>query len=273
MRKTIAALKEAGIEPQPVATTGPATATAIARALIAAGADLIIGLGGDGTINEIAAGMVGGAIPLAILPGGTANVLSIETRIGTNTVKAARLLPRRVPRRIAVGRFLAASGESRYFLAMAGIGLDAKVIQGVMPGLKKSTGKFAYWVAGIQQFLRPLDPVLLDGKRYGFVVASRVRNYGGDLELARGASLLSDDFEVVRFHGTNPLYYAFYMSGAIIRQHARLPGVEVMRAARIDFREPGALVQIDGELAGETPASIEIVPDALTLLLPPEFTR
>jgi diacylglycerol kinase (ATP) len=156
---------------------------------------------------------------------------------------------------------------------MAGAGLDARVIDGVIPGLKKATGKFAYWVAGLRQFIRPLDPVLLDGGRYGFVLASRVRNYGGDLELARGASLLSDDFEVVTFAGTNPIYYALYMSGALIRQHGRLPGVTVSRASRIEFREPGALVQIDGELVGATPATIEIVQDALTLLVPPEFQR
>ena len=273
LRQTVAALRDVGIEVRPAPTTGPSTAGTIARDAIANGADLIIGLGGDGTINEIASGMIGSRIPLAILPGGTANVLSIETRGGTNTVKAAKRLPQRVTRRIAVGRLSLSSGEQRHFLAMAGIGLDARVIEGVMPGLKKATGKFAYWVAGFQRFLRPLDPVIFDGERLGFVLASRVRNYGGDLELARGASLLHDDFEVVSFKGTNPLLYAFYMGAAVIRQHRLLHGVNVQRVSKLEFREPGALVQVDGELIGPTPATIEIIPDALTLLVDPAFQR
>ena len=63
--------------------------------------------------------------------------------------------------------------------------------------------------------------------------------------------------------GTNPLYFATYMSDALVRLHAN-----VARARRIEFGEPGALVQIDGELVGETPATINIVLDALTLLCP-----
>jgi diacylglycerol kinase family enzyme len=271
LRQTLEALRGAGIDPRPAPTTGPATAGAIVREAMAAGADLIIGLGGDGTINEIASGMVGSKVPLAILPGGTANVLSIETRGGTKTVAAAKRLPLRVERRIAVGRLSLSSGERRHFLAMAGVGLDARVIDCVNPALKKATGKFAYWVAGFRQIFRRLDPVIFEGERYGFVLSSRVRNYGGDLELARRASLLRDEFEVVLFQGTNPLFFAFYMTGALIRQHALLPGVQVRRASKLEFREPGALVQIDGELIGPTPATVEIVPDALTLLVDPRF--
>ena len=145
-------MHEAGFDPRLAPTTGPATAGAIAQEAIANGADLIIGFGGDGTINEIAAGMTGSRVPLAILPGGTANVLSIETCIGTNAVRAAKAMAQRVPRRIAVGR-LTINGESRYFLAMAGIGLDARVVHDVSPAIKKAAGKLAYWVAGFKQFL------------------------------------------------------------------------------------------------------------------------
>jgi diacylglycerol kinase (ATP) len=270
VHQVVAALRESGVEPRLVPTTGPDTAGPLAKQAIEEGADLIIGFGGDGTINEIAGGVVGSQVPLAILPGGTANVVSIETKVGTQPVKAARRILDRVPHRIAVGR-LTIADSSRYFLAMTGVGLDARIVNDVVPRLKKATGKFAYWVAGFKQFLRPLHAVTHNGGIYGFVLASRVRNYGGDLEIARGASLLGDELEVVSFRGTNPWRYALYMSGVAIRQHARVPGVEVKRAKRIEFPEPGAYVQIDGELAGMTPATVEVVPDALTLLLPPDF--
>jgi len=60
-----------------VPTTGASTAPAIARDCILKGADLVIAAGGDGTINEVANGVVGSEVPMAILPGGTANVLSV----------------------------------------------------------------------------------------------------------------------------------------------------------------------------------------------------
>lgn len=273
LRETVAALREAGVDPKLAPTTGPKMAGSLARQEIDTGADLIIGLGGDGTINEIASGVIGTQTPLAILPGGTANVLSIETRGGTNAVKAARKFASRVPKRMAAGVVRMGGGERHYFMAMTGVGLDARIVHDVMPGLKKATGKFAYWVAGFQQFVRPLHSVFTNGSvsKYGFVLVSRVRNYGGDLEIARQASLLGDDFQVVSFRGTNPLLYTVYMAGVAIRQHRFLPGVDIRRAQRVEFPKPGAYIQIDGELAGMTPAVVEILPDALTLLVPPEF--
>lgn len=273
LRDVQKALADAGFVPELIPTTGPGVAGELARRAIDNGADLIIGLGGDGTINEIASGVIGTQVPLAILPGGTANVMSIETRGGTNPVKAARQLATRKSQRIAVGKLNSTTVRDRHFLAMAGVGLDAHVVYRVDPNLKRKTGKFAYWVAGLQQFLGKLHPVPLDGDVYGFVLASRVRNYGGDLELARGASLSRDEFEVVKFRGTNPLRYGLYMLGAVVRQHFRLPGISVEKRSSIEFPHPGAHVQMDGEYAGQTPATIELIPDALTLLVPQQFIQ
>ena len=85
-------------------------------------------------------------------------------------------------------------GASRYFLCMAGAGLDAKIVREVSPALKDRTGKVAYWAAGLAMFPHRLEQleVRVQGQVYrcGFALASRVRNYGGDLEIASGASLL-----------------------------------------------------------------------------------
>jgi diacylglycerol kinase family enzyme len=263
------------MNPELAPTTGPGTAGGLAASHIQNGADLILAFGGDGTVNEIAAGMVGSTVPLAVLPGGTANVFSIETKGGTNAVRSAKKLAERVPHRIAVGRLQTAGdgATTRHFLAMTGAGLDASIVHSVNPKLKRSTGKFAYWVAGFGRFLRPLQRVTLagNGRVLGFVLVSRVRNYGGDLEIAKSASLLRDEFEVVTFTGTNPLVYAFYFLGVLLRIHFALPGIRVSKATHLELPEPGAWIQADGELVGQTPASVEIVPDALTVLLPREF--
>ena len=274
LHRTIEALSAAGFSATPLATTGAGTAAGLARTSIERGADLIMALGGDGTINEVANGMIGSHIPLALLPGGTANCLGIETGMGTNPVRAAAKLKDCVPRRIAVGR-VTGRGCDRYFLSMVGVGLDARIVSDVNPRIKKAAGKLAYWVAGFRQMVGPLTPfeATVDGTTLpcGFALASRLRNYGGDLEIATSASLLSNHFETLLFEGTNPVRYILYMLGVVVRQHKRLPGVGVRAAQVVEFSpltSKVVYVQADGELVGVLPARVEIIEDALTLLTP-----
>ena len=275
LHRTIAALEASGFRATPVPTTGPRAATSLARTVVDRGADLVIALGGDGTINEVANGLVGSSVPLAILPGGTANCLGIETGMGTDPVRAAARLRDCVPRRIALGKLISTAGE-RYFLSMAGVGLDAHIVSEVNPKIKRAAGKLAYWVAGMKRTMQPLEEfrVRIDGidQSCGFVLASRLRNYGGDLSIATGASLLSNRFETLLFTGSNPLRYIAYMLAVVVRQHKRLPGVTTRPARSVEFlplTSQVVYVQADGELAGTLPARIEIVDDALTLLTPP----
>ena len=232
-------------------------------------------LGGDGTINEAMNGMTGSKIPLGILPGGTANVLAMELGLGSNLEKAIDRLSRCVEKRVSIGRLCIPGKAPRHFLMMAGAGLDAQVVCDLNPALKAKTGKFAYWTAGFSQFAKRVGQLetRINGDAYpcGFMLASRVRNYGGDLELARGASLLKDDFELVMFEGSNPLRYAFYMLAVAIKQVQKMPGVHTIRTTKIELRGD-APIQIDGEYAGRSPATIEIVPEALTLLVPESYS-
>jgi diacylglycerol kinase family enzyme len=128
-------------------TTGPGTAGSIAREAIGRGADLVLAAGGDGTVNEVVEGMVHSSVPLAVLPGGTANVLATEMKLGSRLERVAARLPDCRPRRVSVGQLTCAGGVTRYFLLMAGVGLDAQIVGRVDPRLKARTGKFAYWVA------------------------------------------------------------------------------------------------------------------------------
>ena len=107
-----------GVEPRP--TTGPRTAAAIARQAIAEGVDLILAAGGDGTINEVANGMIGSPVPLAVLPAGTANVLAMELGLKGGIHRAVERLATLVPQRIAAGA-LEAPGAERPFLAMPAV--------------------------------------------------------------------------------------------------------------------------------------------------------
>ena len=249
-------------------------ATELARDAVAAGADLVLVLGGDGTINEVANGMIPARVPLGVLPGGTANVLANELGLGNSLERAIERLGKSMERRIAVGTLCHKAGESRHFLMMSGAGLDATIVTKVSPELKAQAGKLSYWVAGAGELFTSIEQfqVQVNGLRQqcGFVLVSRVRNYGGDLEIASGASLLSDDFEVVLFEGSSPLRYVAYMTAVALRQVKSMPGVRALRAKRVEF-SGDAHLQIDGEYGGRLPATLEMRPDALTLLVPAAY--
>src|SRR5881394_2665191 len=193
-------LRRAGHNAILAPTTGPGTAGDIARQWIDDGAGMVIAAGGDGTVNEIIQGMVHSHVPLGILPAGTANVLARETGMSRSLEDAARALANHRACRIAVGRLLA-SGDSapRYFLLMAGAGLDARIVYHVSADLKSKVGKLAYWAAAMSVLGRKLEEfeVKVDGASHqcSFALISRVRNYGGDFEIARQTRLMDDAFE------------------------------------------------------------------------------
>jgi YegS/Rv2252/BmrU family lipid kinase len=277
LQRTIDALTARGHKVRAVPTTGPRTAAALADDCIQKGADLILAGGGDGTINEVVNGMVNSDVPLGVMPAGTANVLAVELDVGTRMLRAAENLDSYVPERISLG-LLENEHEQRHFILMAGAGFDAMIVYHIDAGLKAAFGKVAYWLGGFSQFGRSLPEfdVRTDGHsvRCSFALASRVRNYGGDLWIARNASLFSDHFELVLFEGANSVPYVKYMIGIMTNRLSQMKGVSVLRTRSLDLESasgPGIYVQIDGEYAGRLPARLSIVPRALTLLVPPEF--
>ena len=263
-----------------IPTTGRGTASAIARDAIERGADLILVAGGDGTINEVVNGMVHSEVPLGILPAGTANVLATELGAGKTMEQAAEALLACTQERIALG--VLSTGSSidtpRYFLLMAGVGLDAEIVYDLNLRWKDRLGKAAYWIAGFGKLGRrlPQFTVEVEGQvfRAGFALVGRVRNYGGDLEIAPTISLFEDEFEIVLFEGESSFRYLKYMIGVGTGRHRGMRGVNILRARSAIFpaaADPRVHVQVDGEYVGTLPARVEIVPRALTLLVPPSF--
>jgi diacylglycerol kinase family enzyme len=262
-------------------TTGPRTAGAIARKYIQGGADLILAAGGDGTINEVAEGMLYSQVPMGILPAGTANVLAMELKMGSDMERVARRLGQYRPHRISVGRVVVNGGRvTRHFLLMAGIGLDAHIVYHIDAGLKARVGKLAYWVAGWSMLGQRLGQihVELDGvpSQCSFALLSKVRNYGGDFEIAPTVRLFDDEFEAVLFEGRSSLPYVKYFIGMMLRRLKGMAGVTLARAEHIKLtcsEDRRVYVQIDGEFAGRLPAEITIVRDGLTLLVPETYAQ
>jgi len=270
LQRTIAALARVDLAPRLLPTSAPGEAGSLVQEAMRQGADLILVLGGRRTIKKKNQGLAHSNVPLGVLPGGTANVLAMELGLGSRSEPAARTLAGFEPRPVALGRISGSFG-SRYFLLMAGAGLDANIVYEVSAGLKNAAGKLAYWAAGSAAFFKRVEQleVRVDDRIYqcGFALISRVRNYGGDLEIASGASLHDDHFEVVLFEGSNPLRYAWYMLNVAVKRVQRIAGVTVLRAQHVEILT-ATPVQIDGEYLGRQTVTIEIVPGALQLLLP-----
>jgi diacylglycerol kinase (ATP) len=273
LARTLETLRAAGHTVTGTPTTGPRTAGDLARRSIEAGADLILAAGGDGTINEIVQGMAGSRTPLGVLPAGTANVLANEAGLPCTMDRAAAELGRWIPRRIGLGSV--AGSERRYFLLMAGIGLDAGIVYRINLALKGKWGKAAYWIAGAGVLASSLADFRVETESgvlaSTFTLVSRVRNYGGDFRIAPAASLADDSFEVVLFHARRGSGFARYLAGMMVNRLAGMRGVRIFRSRRLSLEAPGdprVYVQVDGEFAGRLPVRIDFVPDALTLLLP-----
>jgi diacylglycerol kinase (ATP) len=189
-----------------------------------------------------------------------------------------------VKERVALG--LISSGTSsnqtgnahRHFLLMAGAGLDADIVYNLNPRMKEAVGKVAYWIGGFSKVGRriPEFTVQAEGREYraSFALLSRVRNYGGDLEIAPTISLLDDEFEMVLFEGESSLEFLKYMLAVVVHQQRTMRGITILRTRQATFSAPedcNIHLQVDGEYVGLAPAHVEIVPNALTLLVPPGF--
>ena len=261
-------------------TSAPGDATSLARRAVGDGVGLVLVAGGDGTINEALNGVARSATPLGIIPLGTGNVLGTELGLKHGPKRVAAEISELVPERISVGLLQAAEAEPRYFLLMAGVGLDAQIVVNMDPELKKKVGKLAYWLGGFGQVGRhfPAFRVSAGGEswRSSFTLVSRVRNYGGDVVIARNVSLLDDYFEMVAFQGEDSFRYLKYFTGVLANRLDRMEGVAIRKVRLLELTVADGkdiFVQVDGEPAGKLPATIEIVPDALTLLMPASFRR
>jgi diacylglycerol kinase (ATP) len=278
--KAIAILQHAGAHVQSFATPGPRQAGELACRAIESGCDTILAAGGDGTINEAVNGIAGSGVQFGILPAGTANVLANEIGFSNRPDHAARQLLHAVPVRIALGALDRDTGERRFFVLMAGLGLDARIVYELDLDLKNRLGKLAYWHGGLRQFGRPVPRfhAAVNGRDYcaSFALVTRVRNYGGDFEIARQIRLTDNDFEVVLFQDHQWQDYLRFFGAVMTNRLYNTSGVEIVRATDLKADSPENKrihIQVDGESLGQLPAAISAVPDALTLLMPTRYAN
>jgi YegS/Rv2252/BmrU family lipid kinase len=269
-----------GIEVETLTTNAPGDATRLVAEAALDGVREVIVSGGDGTINEALQGLVGTRVRLGIWPAGTANVLARELHLPFDAEGAADLLARGDVRRIYAGCATEdTSGARRYFFLMAGIGLDASVVERVRPRLKRRVGEGAFWVSGLGHLLRwrPVAfRVEVEGQTYPatFAAFGRAAHYGGDLSVTPGARLDEPEFEICIVNSHSRLRFLQLLAHALGREGVRreIPGVRYVRATHA--RATGeARMQVDGELTGRMPVTFEIAPEPVEVIAPRETKR
>jgi len=186
------------------------------------------------------------------------------------------LIAGRSARRISVGRAVKPeTGWERYFLLMAGIGLDATIVNGVDLGLKRWIGAGAYLASGLDYLARlPLTPFSIDlnGRRHEstFTVISNAASYAVCFTLAPGAEVDDDKLDVCVFNSRSRLVYLTYAFLSMAKGlHTRISNV-VYQPAREALANSNdkALVQLDGDVVGTLPMRFEIAPQALRIIAP-----
>jgi YegS/Rv2252/BmrU family lipid kinase len=270
------AIARRGIAVTPLPTTSAGDATRLAAQSVDDGAEIVIVCGGDGTINEAAQSLVGTETALAVWPSGTANVLARELRLPCDENSFSELIAGQCARTISVGRAVKPGDEwQRYFLLMAGIGLDATIVNGVDLGLKRWIGAGAYLASGLGYLARmPLTPFSIDlnGRRHEstFTVISNAASYAVCFTLAPGARVDDDKLDVCVFNSRSRLAYLTYAFLSMAKGlHTRISDViyQPAREAHANSNDR-ALVQLDGDVMGTLPMHFEIAPRALRIIAP-----
>jgi len=275
-------LSAGGIEAELAETTAPGHATEIAQQAARDGRQLVITCGGDGTLNEVVNGLAtltnGHRVPMALLPGGTANILAKELALPWDIPRAAKQLVSAELREIALGLAtpLEHPEKKRFFLSVGGAGPDGMIVYSVDLGLKARVGILAYWWQGAREVLRYTFPRFRvragDRQVEGtLVVVGRTKNYGGPFKITDQADLFKDEFEVMALTTQSGLRYLSYLPTLWMGNLRKEEDVHFWKADTL-LCEPldgkPVYAQLDGEPFTRLPVEFSIVPRALKLLVP-----
>ena len=273
MRRVSESVKERGLELVNAPTSGPGHATEIVRSFLPTGLDVVAVCGGDGTISEAACGLAGSGVPLAVLPGGTSNVLVRELSIPLDLEGATALLFEGVARPV---RLLLAN--DRPFLLWAGVGLDARIMGRTLPLLKRWLGRSGIFFTVAREFFRyefPRLEVTVDGERHEatFAVVCHARHYAGDWIIAPDAALDSEEMDVLLFTGRDRWkFFSLFRqiqlgkSGHLARGLAR-----TVRGRSVTVRSLETYpveVHVDGDCVLKTPIVCRAAEETVSILVP-----
>lgn len=276
------ALTAAGAACEEKQTTGPGDATHIA-AEVGPGYGGVIAAGGDGTINEVANGLValkakqGWAPPLGVFPMGTANVYAAEIGLPFEPAALAECLSTARTRPLQLGKVESAgkgSAADRYFVLMAGAGFDAQVVAKIKPAVKRLLGKGAYAIETLDTFVRgdAANPTVQIGDREvttGSAIVVNARYYAGRFVLSKRANPFSSGMDLCLFHKSGRPATIGYLARVALGRIEQSPVYSIEQVDSFDITGPeGSPIQADGDIVAHAPARISVAEAMINAIVP-----
>lgn len=253
----------------------------LAEKAAAQGVDILAVYGGDGTVVEAASGLVGTDVPLAILPGGTSNMVARELNIPRALDEAGKLVSADNSNLHPVDMGLL--NDRQFFIQRIGVGLDAEMIQAASRELKDRFGNVAYLFGGLLALKNPSIAdyrLTLDGEeleRNGvFCMVSNTGKIGiSDLKTYRNIDISDGLLDVIIFQKTDWQSIQSKLIGSIrpnrkkANESSEIQLLDHWQAKNIVIEvDPPQLFHIDGDVSGQTPLRIEVIPHAVTVIVP-----
>jgi len=250
------------------ATSAPGDARAVAEAALKEGFRTIVAAGGDGTINEVVNGMVGSDVALGILPVGTMNVFAAELGLPGDLDEAWAIIQAGRTRRVDLLR-----ANQQYFVQLAGVGLDAQVVQATSWNFKKNFGPLSYLISAAQIAAQKPPRLYVESddqvREGSFVLIGNGRYYGGPLAFFKDARIDDGKLDVLIFKNLAYLDIARYVTNVFIGKHTDLPDVEYFQTKKAVVRsDEDVPIEVDGELSGALPVTFRISSRKLKVVVP-----
>jgi YegS/Rv2252/BmrU family lipid kinase len=263
----------AGVEWSVSITLKSGDAARFTRQAVDQGAEVVGAYGGDGTVMEVAQAVQGGEIPMAILPGGTANLMSVELGIPKDLSKAAQIIvdPKSKICRIDMGQV----GEKQFMLRV-GMGFAGEKVRLADRELKDRWGILAYSIAGLKALSTVEQAhyrITVDGVEHETDGKTCLIDNAGNLGM-RGLTAskeinVSDgllDVLLVRDASVSSLVA---VGSGILDREVNPEAVTHLQGRKITIEcDPPQTVQGDGEIWGQTPVSAQVLPGVLPILTP-----
>ncbi|MFA5362704.1 MAG: diacylglycerol kinase family protein [Candidatus Omnitrophota bacterium] len=270
-----AAMKEAGITWEASITHQAGDAARFAKTAVKEGIDALAVYGGDGTLVEAISGLIGSEIPVAVFPGGSANVMATELGIPANLKEACALLSQDPieTKTIDVGQF-----DKRYFIAGISLGFESDVVKGADRETKNKIGIFAYLLsaaAALKKTKKAVYHLKIDGHEHEVqgltCIIANTGNLGfSDISFDKHIDVSDGLLDVVVVRKANLSLFKLMVITLFKRERPdNLELVEHWQGKNISVSSsPKQTVQCDGEILEKMPLHIKVIPGAIKVLVP-----
>jgi YegS/Rv2252/BmrU family lipid kinase len=265
--------RPAGVKWDISLTQNSGDAERFAQQAVKAGVDVVAAYGGDGTVMEVARGVMDSNVPMAIIPGGTANLMSVELGIPKDLTKAVTIIAdeNSPAKAIDVGEI-----EGSFFLLRVGLGIAAQKVEIADRDLKDRYGILAYSIAALKatkDAQQVTYKFILDGEKIEAkgvtCLIDNAGNFGvSGFKAHKDISVTDGLLDIIVVRDTRFLTFLAAGKGAFESTPSADSYFHFQAKEIYVEADPPQTIQVDGEVGQQTPFSIKVVPHAVKVLTP-----